>query len=229
MNENAHILIVEDDPNFGKMLSRLLINHEYEVDLSVGGDSGFSKFKRNYHDLCILDVMLPDRDGFKLATDIRKVDKYVPIIFLTAKGEKRDFIKGYGTGADDYVTKPCDPELLLLKVNAILQRRVPKVEYGNDVHLGKLIFVPSERMLKSEKTKFKLTPKETALLQLLVNRKNSLLPRGEALLKIWKKEDYFTTRSMDVYIAKLRKKLSEEKRISIENVHGTGFIFHFDD
>lgn len=222
----AKILLVEDEENFGQVLRSYLELAEYQVDLATDGDVGYSRFKSGEYDLCIFDVMMPKRDGFSLAEDVRKINSQIPIVFLTARGEKEDQIKGYRSGADDYLTKPFDSELLLLKIEAILKRREATNAAPERLEIGDYIYFRGKRSLEFKKKAEKLSPKEGALLEMLFEYANRVMPRSEALLKIWKNDDYFTTRSMDVYVAKLRKKLSKDPKISIENVHGTGYILH---
>ncbi len=222
----AKILLVEDEENFGQVLKSYLELADYSVELAQDGDLGYSRFKSGTYDLCIFDVMMPKRDGFTLAADVRKLNQEIPIVFLTARGEKEDQVKGYKTGADDYLTKPFDSEVLLLKIEAILARRGGTKPQAEILEIGHYRFKPRERMLDLNGNSERLSPKEGALLEMLIQHVNSVMPRSEALLKIWNNEDYFTTRSMDVYVAKLRKKLERDSRIRIENIHGTGYILH---
>jgi len=222
----AKILLVEDEENFGQVLKSYLQLADYTVEWVSDGDLGYARFKSGSYDLCIFDVMMPKRDGFTLAEDVRKLNAQIPIIFLTARGEKEDQIKGYRSGGDDYLTKPFDSELLLLKIEVILSRFQAKIKRRENVRIGQYKWNPGRRELLFGGEVIKLSPKERDLLNLLIAYKNEVMPRSEALLKIWKAEDYFTTRSMDVYITKLRKKLSADKKIEIENIHGAGYIMH---
>ncbi|KAB2814310.1 response regulator transcription factor [Phaeocystidibacter luteus] len=219
------ILLIEDDETFGPMLKDFLELNEYEVELAVNGDDGLAKFADGNWDLCILDVMMPKRDGFSTAKEIRKATPNQPLIFLTAKSMKEDMLEGFRLGADDYLTKPFDTEVLLYKIKAVLNRQPgnSKAE-GDKYSIGKYTFDPRLRILSLGDEERKLSPKESQLLELLARHKNDLLPRSVALVKIWKDENYFTGRSMDVYVAKLRKYLSEDGTIEIQNVHGEGFI-----
>lgn len=229
MKSNNKILIVEDDPNFGSILRDYLNLNDYKVTLAKNGIDGFEKFKSNKFDLCILDVMMPYKDGFTLAKEIREKNENIPIFFLTARSLKEDVLKGFKIGADDYLTKPFDSEVLLAKIKNILNRKTfvnsmnensVKFEYK----FGKFIFNSKIRELKYENNSpIKLSPKENKLLELLVLNINDLLPRDMALNKIWRDDTYFTSRSMDVYIAKLRKYLSLDSNIEIINIHGEGF------
>ncbi len=229
MKSNNKILIVEDDPNFGSILRDYLNLNDYKVTLAKNGIEGFEKFKSNKFDLCILDVMMPYKDGFTLAKEIREKNENIPIFFLTARSLKEDVLKGFKIGADDYLTKPFDSEVLLAKIKNILNRKTfanlmnenpIKFEYK----FGKFNFNSKIRELKYENNSpIKLSPKENKLLELLVLNINDLLPRDMALNKIWRDDTYFTSRSMDVYIAKLRKYLSLDSNIEIINIHGEGF------
>ncbi len=224
---NKKILLVEDDQNFGSVLKDYLILNDFDVTLAKNGMEGFEKFKKVNYDLCILDVMMPYKDGYTLAKEIREKNKEVPIIFLTAKTMKEDVLKGYKVGADDYLNKPFDSEVLLMKIKAIMQRNstdakaeVTKFEFqiGNFHLNSKLRFLT----FKYEEP-VKLSPKENELLKLLVVHQNDLMPRELALTKIWRDDNYFTSRSMDVYIAKLRKYLRPDETVEILNIHGEGF------
>ena len=229
MKSNNKILIVEDDPNFGSILRDYLNLNDYKVTLAKNGIEGFEKFKSNKFDLCILDVMMPYKDGFTLAKEIREKNENIPIFFLTARSLKEDVLKGFKIGADDYLTKPFDSEVLLAKIKNILNRKTStnsmnenslKFEYK----FGEFNFNSKIRELKyKSNSPIKLSPKENKLLELLVLNINDLLPREMALNKIWRDDTYFTSRSMDVYIAKLRKYLSLDSNIEIINIHGEGF------
>ena len=225
--DNKKILLVEDDQNFGAILKDYLMLNDFDVTLAKNGMEGFEKFKKDTYDLCILDVMMPYKDGYTLAKEIREKNKEVPIIFLTAKSMKEDVLKGYKVGADDYLNKPFDSEVLLMKIRAIIQRKssdtktdVTKFEFtvGNFHLNSKLRFLT----FKNDEP-IKLSPKENELLKLLVLYENDLMPRELALTKIWRDDNYFTSRSMDVYIAKLRKYLKLDENVEILNIHGEGF------
>ena len=221
------ILIAEDDPNFGMMLKSYLVVNGYEVELCDDGNKAYSSFGRNDFDLCIFDIMMPFKDGFSLAESIQKGVKRVPFIFLTAKTLKEDQIRGYQLGAADYLVKPFDPEILLLKIKAILRgNKQLSVEPVSTFAIGNFTFDADRRVLKINNKTVKLSPKESALLQLLLIHQDKVLRREEALLKIWKEDSYFTTKSMDVYITKLRKILRQDSdhKIEIENLHGKGFV-----
>ena len=227
MKTNKKILLVEDDSNFGRILKEYLSINKYNVDLASNGIEGYEKFTRSEYDLCILDVMMPYKDGFTLAKEIREKNDQIPIIFLTAKTLKEDVLKGYKIGADDYLTKPFDSEILLAKIKSLFSRK--SLRNSNNIgvyefNFGEFNFNSKLRMLnyKNDDT-VKLSPKENELLKMLVLNINDLLPRDIALNKIWKDDNYFTSRSMDVYIAKLRKYLEKDKEINIINIHGEGF------
>ena len=223
---NKRILLVEDDPNFGTVLKEYLTINNYEVVLAKNGMEGFEKFKKADFHLCILDVMMPYKDGFTLAQEIREKDKEVPIIFLTAKSLKEDVLKGYKVGADDYLNKPFDSEVLLLKIKAIIQRKTVESIADSkqfEFEIGSFKLNSKLRFLIPGETQIKLSPKENELLRLLALHINDLMPREIALTKIWRDDNYFTSRSMDVYIAKLRKYLKLDPKVEILNIHGEGF------
>jgi two-component system OmpR family response regulator len=227
MTINNKILLVEDDPNFGAVLKDYLALNDFEVTLAKNGLEGFEKFKKDTFNLCILDVMMPYKDGFTLAKEIREKNKEIPIIFLTAKTLKEDVLKGYKVGADDYLNKPFDSEVLLVKIRTIIQRKSQEIKKDD----GKIEYIIGKYTLNSklrylsfeEQDPIKLSPKENELLKMLSNYENDLLPREYALTKIWREDNYFTSRSMDVYIAKLRKYLKQDPKVEILNTHGEGF------
>ncbi len=224
---NKRILLVEDDPNFGTVLKDYLMLNDYDVSHAKDGLEGLIMFKNDEFDICILDVMMPRKDGFSLAKDIRATNSDVPIIFLTAKTMKEDVLKGYEVGADDYLNKPFDSEVLLYKIKAILQRKevdVATEEEQHEFQIGKFHLNSKLRHLSYDGNEIKkLSPKENKLLKMLALHLNDLMPRELALTKIWRDDNYFTSRSMDVYIAKLRKYLKEDADVEIVNIHGEGF------
>lgn len=224
---SRRILLVEDDPNFGSILKEYLMINGYNVTLARNGIEGFEKFKKEDFDLCLLDVMMPYKDGFTLAKEIREKNETVPLIFLTAKTMKEDVLKGFKIGADDYLSKPFDTEVLLAKIKSILSRRVvaPSTDSDEmDFEIGAFKLNAKLRLLTfREEEPLKLSPKENQLLRLLALHINDLLPREKALNKIWRDDNYFTSRSMDVYIAKLRKYLKKDSKVEILNIHGEGF------
>jgi DNA-binding response OmpR family regulator len=227
MNDKKRILLVEDDPNFGIILRDFLIMNDYDVVLAKNGMEGFEKFKNHDFHLCILDVMMPYKDGFTLAGEIKEFNQDIPIIFLTAKSLKEDVLKGYKIGADDYLKKPFDSDVLLYKIKAILKRNKLSSILNTDEHEFKFSsfeFNSKLRHLKFKGNKHaKLSPKENMLLKMLLLHKNDLMPRELALTRIWRDDNYFTSRSMDVYIAKLRKQLEIDPNVKITNIHGEGF------
>lgn len=224
---NKKILLVEDDPNFGTVLKDYLAMNDFDVVLAKNGMEGFEKFRKDNFDLCILDVMMPYKDGFTLAKEIREKNEHVPIIFLTAKTMKEDVLKGYKSGADDYLNKPFDSEVLLLKIKAIIQRKSTESVAESkqfEFQIGRFHLNSKLRFLTFENEEpIKLSPKENELLRLLALHENDLMPRELALTKIWRDDNYFTSRSMDVYIAKLRKYLKMDEDVEIINIHGEGF------
>lgn len=229
----AKILLVEDDPNFGDVLKSYLELHDYKVTLAQDGIAGLEKFRKNNYDICIFDVMMPKKDGFTLAKEVREKDDSTPIIFLTAKTLKEDLLEGFRIGADDYITKPFNSEELLMRIQAILKRTKPRLDDGpteSEYEFGAFHFNYPLRILHFRKPgveqKFKLSPKEAELLRLFCSRINAVLPRSEALSRIWGEDNYFTARSMDVFITKIRKYLSLDPTIEIVNIHGNGFQLH---
>lgn len=225
MMNKTKILLVEDDPNFGSVLKNYLELNDYEVKLCPDGSVGYDQFVTGKYDICILDVMMPRKDGFTLAKEIREKDEHIPIIFLTAKTMKDDILKGFNVGADDYITKPFDSEVLLLKLKAILKRSADKtgVPGQKEFDLGKYHFNYDHRTIAFGTISQKLSPKEADLLRMLCTHKNELLPRQKALREIWGDDNYFNARSMDVFITKLRKYLKDDPNLDIINIHGKGF------
>ncbi|MEI7471501.1 MAG: response regulator transcription factor [Chitinophagaceae bacterium] len=219
------ILLCEDDTNLGSVLKNYLELNDYDVILERDGRLGLAAFQREKFDICLLDVMMPHMDGFTLAEEIRDVNPDVPLFFLSAKTMKDDIIQGYKLGADDYITKPFDSEVLLHKIKAILKRNEEQHREENNAEfdLGSYHFNPRLRELTKAGKTVVLSPKENELLKMLSEYKNDLLSREIALKKIWGSDTYFNGRSMDVYIAKLRKYLKEDSAIEIVNIHGNGF------
>ena len=224
MSSKKKILLVEDDVNLGNLLSDSLEIKNYDVVLKRNGEDAFTEFKANKFDMCLLDVMMPKKDGFTLAKDIRKMNSNVPIVFLTAKALKEDTIEGLKLGADDYITKPFSMEELTLRMDNIF-KRMPKAEVSsqNNFKIGKFDFDNTLRVLKLGTKELKLTTKESELLKMLAVYTDRILEREVALNAVWGTESYFAGRSMDVYIAKLRKYLKEDPSVEILNIHGTGF------
>jgi DNA-binding response OmpR family regulator len=223
MSEKISILLVEDDKSFGGVLRDYLSLNGYKVLLSEDGEHGASAFETGKFDLVITDVMMPYKDGFTLAEEIRKINADVPLIFLTARSQKEDVLRGYRTGADDYIPKPFDSEVLLYKIKAVLSRKQNNRASQHTFTLGKFTFDSTQRLLTGGENPEKLSPRESELLQMLAAFANQVLPRQEALKKIWGDDSYFNARSMDVYVTRLRRKLKSDPRIQIETVYGTGF------
>lgn len=219
------ILLCEDDTNFGGVLKNYLELNDYDVVLERDGRLGLAAFQREKFDLCLLDVMMPQMDGFTLAEAIRDVDPDIPLFFLSAKTMKEDIIQGYKLGADDYITKPFDSYVLLLKIKAILKRNeeLNRGQLNIEYDLSTYHLNPKLRQLTRGGDTHTLSPKENELLKMLCEYLNDLLPREKALKKIWGSDTYFNGRSMDVYIAKLRKYLKDDDKIEIVNIHGSGF------
>jgi DNA-binding response OmpR family regulator len=220
----ARILLAEDDENLGELLKNYLNAKSFETDLFDNGETAFEGFRKGHYDLCILDVMMPVKDGFTLAQDIRTIDKVVPIIFLTARSMKEDVLEGFKIGADDYITKPFNMDEMLFRIEAILRRIKTDGQFTPQVYmLGKFTFDVQKQLLQTAEITHKLTTKESELLKLLCDNANQVLERNYALKTIWEDDNYFNARSMDVYITKLRKYLKDEPAVEILNVHGKGF------
>jgi DNA-binding response OmpR family regulator len=225
MNVKQHIFLVDDDLSFGAVLKSYLELNDYEVTWVDNGRFAYERFKNGEFNICILDVMLPHTDGFTIAGQIRKTDATIPLVFLTAKTLKEDILKGYNVGADDYITKPFDTEVLLCKIKAILNRKGPENHSEKESYeIGIYRFFPKKRTIFYGDEQQNLSPKEAELLKLLCQNMNELLPRETALRKIWGEDGYFTARSMDVFVTKLRKYLAGDTSIEIKNIHGSGFI-----
>ncbi len=226
MNKKISLLLAEDDENLGQLLHTFLKSKGFDVELARNGKIAFEKFTATSFDFCIFDVMMPVMDGFTLAKEIREIDRKVPILFLTAKAMKEDKLEGFAIGADDYLAKPFSMEELLARISAILRRvEVKSTEAAAHLKVGKIDYEPELRLLHLEDGTKKLTTKENQLLELLVKNENEILDRQATLRAIWGDDNYFNGRSMDVYIAKLRKLLKEDPAIEIMNVHGKGFKF----
>lgn len=221
---NAKILLVEDDINFGNVLKGFLEMHGYDVTIARDGQAGATVFSSKSFDLCILDVMMPKVDGFTLANQIREVNKKVPLIFLTAKSMKEDQLKGYKSGADDYLTKPFDTDVLLHKLKVILRRSMglTDLEDQSEFKIGNYNFDYKLRKISINDKSETLSPKEAELLRLLCAHQNDLLPRQKALKLIWGDDNYFNGRSMDVFVTRLRKYLKEDPAIEIVTLQGKG-------
>ena len=226
MRENKNILLAEDDENLGKLLISYLQAKGFHVELAKNGKIAYELFNntKQKFDLLVLDVMMPEMDGLTLGSEIRLLDKNIPFLFLSAKSMKEDKLRGFGVGADDYITKPFSMEELLARINAILKRTASNEKNIQEkIHVGKIQYEPELSVLHLNEGPKKLTTKENMLLKLLVQNQNDLLDRQAALRAVWGDDNYFNGRSMDVYIAKLRKLLKEDENIEIMNVHGIGF------
>ena len=224
MEEKLRILLCEDDENLGTLTREYLEDKGYKADLMPDGELGYKAVLKGKYDICLLDVMMPKKDGFQLAQEIRMVNTDVPIIFLTAKAMKDDILEGFKLGADDYITKPFSMEELVLRIEAILRR--VKGKKGKDVtvyRIGKFTFDTQRQVLFTDDSSDNLTTKESELLSLLCSHMNEILERNFALKTIWIDDNYFNARSMDVYITKLRKKLKDDENIQIINIHGKGY------
>lgn len=224
MEEKVKILLCEDDENLGTLLCEYLIAKGYDATLCPDGEAGFKEFQKEKFDICILDVMMPKKDGFTLAQDIRQMNSQVPIIFLTARVQKEDVLEGFDKGADDYITKPFSMEELVKRVEAILRRvRGKKNRESTMYKIGRFTFDTQKQLLTIDGKSTKLTTKENELLALLCSHANEILKRNDALRTIWIDDNYFNARSMDVYITKLRKHLKTDDQIEIINIHGQGY------
>ena len=224
--EKRNILLVEDDFNLGIVVQDFLSLEGYTVHLCRDGKEGLQKFNKNNYDVCLLDVMLPEKDGYEIAEDIRKVDKEIPIIFLTAKSNPEDKVKGFKAGGDDYITKPFNREEFLLRIKAILRRANNEMDEDENkgiISLGSYeLDFQNLRLIHKEEDK-KLTKRETAILKLLSENRNKVIERSLVLNLIWGDDNYFNGRSLDVFITKLRKYLKHDEGIQINNIHGVGF------
>jgi two-component system OmpR family response regulator len=224
MTAKPKILLAEDDENLGQLLHTYLQSKGYEVTLARNGKKAFQSFTAGNYTFCIFDVMMPEMDGFTLAKEIRELDKKIPILFLTAKAMKEDKLQGFAIGADDYLTKPFSMEELLARLEAILRRvEGPSKSADEQLMVGTIPYEPELRVLHLKDGSKKLTTKENQLLHLLVKNEREILDRQSTLRAIWGDDNYFNGRSMDVYIAKLRKLLKEDPSIEIMNIHGKGF------
>ena len=225
MEQKTKLLLAEDDENLGLLLKEYLVAKGYDADLYPDGEAAYKGFMREHYDICILDIMMPKKDGFTLAKDIRIVNDDIPVIFLTAKNMKEDVLEGFKLGADDYITKPFSMEELIMRIEAILRRTSQENQANAQMvfTLGRYTFDTRKQILSEGENSVKLTTKESDLLKLLCQNANKVLERNYALKSIWIDDNYFNARSMDVYITKLRKHLKEEPTVEIINVHGKGY------
>lgn len=227
--EKIRVLLVEDDLNLGNLLQDYLEMENFDVQLCRDGEAGFDTFIGATFDICLLDVMMPKKDGFTLAQEIREKNQTIPILFLTAKSLKEDKINGFSIGADDYITKPFDEEELVMRIHAVLKRTQSndpfgQVEEETKFKIGQYIFDYANHALSIGEDVRRITKRESEILRLLYLYKNRILKREEALVSIWGENDYFHGRSFDVFITKLRKYLKKDSNVKIENVHGVGFM-----
>jgi DNA-binding response OmpR family regulator len=228
MSNKKSIFFVEDDLSFGAVLKSYLEICNFAITWLSDGKHAVSSFREGTYDICLLDVMLPNVDGFSIGREIRSMDTKIPIIYLTAKSLKEDVLEGYRLGADDYIVKPFDADVLIYKIAVLLKRAEGETGNLNQLYtIGKYLFDARLREVKLGETKQMLSPKEASLLQLLCEHRNELLPREVALKRIWGDDGYFTTRSMDVFITKLRKLFKDDPSIEIRNIHGSGFIMSY--
>ncbi len=226
----ATILLAEDEPNLSSLLEEYLQLKGYQVKLAPNGEEALDLYQKHEIDLCLLDIMMPKMDGFTLARKIREKDEQVPIIFLTAKSLKDDKIEGFNLGADDYITKPFSMEELLARIEAVLRRTRPRITAESEIfQFASFTFDANKQILKRGKEETRLTTKESQLLRMLCKFQNRVLERDIALNRIWGNDSYFTARSMDVFITKLRKYLKEDPRVQIINIHGTGYKLTVDE
>ncbi|AHW59231.1 DNA-binding response regulator, OmpR family, contains REC and winged-helix (wHTH) domain [Draconibacterium orientale] len=225
MEQKTKLLLAEDDENLGLLLKEYLVAKGYDAELYPDGEAAYKGFMKEHFDICVLDVMMPKKDGFTLAKDIRIINADIPIIFLTAKNMKDDVLEGFQLGADDYITKPFSMEELIMRLEAILRRTSQEGQASTQqvFTLGKFTFDTRKQTLTEGENAVKLTTKESDLLKLLCQNANKVLERNYALKSIWIDDNYFNARSMDVYITKLRKHLKEEPSVEIINVHGKGY------
>ncbi len=224
--EKRNILLVEDDFNLGIVVQDFLSLEGYTVHLCRDGKEGLQKFNKNKYDVCLLDVMLPEKDGYEIAEDIRKIDKEIPIIFLTAKSNPEDKVKGFKAGGDDYITKPFNREEFLLRIKAILRRANNEMDEDENegiITLGGYKLDFQNLKLSHQQEERKITKRETAILKLLSENRNKVIERSLVLNLIWGDDNYFNGRSLDVFITKLRKYLKHDEDIQINNIHGVGF------
>jgi two-component system OmpR family response regulator len=219
------ILLAEDDSNLGILLKNYLTAKNHETSLYVNGKLALEAFRNKSFDLCILDIMMPEMDGITLASEIRRLDPEMPLIFLTAKNQQEDILEGFRSGADDYITKPFSMEELIYRIEAIV-RRISGAAVGKkeeSYSIGQYHFDPLQQILSYNEQSVKLTTKESELLELLCRNENLILERNYALKTIWIDDNYFNARSMDVYISRLRKYLGKDPSVKIVNVHGRGY------
>jgi DNA-binding response OmpR family regulator len=224
MADHLNILLAEDDEMFGNILRDYLGLNGHTVTLCRDGEEARISFQQGDYDLVITDVMMPVKDGFTFVNELRKINRIVPVIYLTARNQKEDLVRGYKSGADDYITKPFDSEVLLLKIQAVTARfrNTQSANSPQQIEIGSYIFFPAERILQLDEHKERLSPREAALLSLLLSRKNELVDRSIILKEIWGDDSYFNNRSLDVYITKLRKRVAGDSSVLLESVYSGG-------
>jgi DNA-binding response OmpR family regulator len=216
------VLIAEDDRDFGNILAQYVTISGFEVSLGRDGNEAWDMFRRDKPDICVLDIMMPEMDGFTLAEKIKEIEPNMPLIFLTARSLKEDIVRGLKIGADDYITKPFDPEVLILRINNILRRAYSSA--NDEYRISQTILKYNTLELICPDSKVKLTLKEAQLLKYFIINKNKIIAREDILTEIWGEDDYFLGRSMDVFVSRVRKYVSTDKNIDIRTVRGTGFI-----
>ncbi len=226
MNKKCKIFLLEDDQSFGSVMKAFLEMNDYLVHWISDGKNAISTFRDDVYDLCILDVMLPSLDGFSIAKEIKLINNRIPLIFLTAKTMKEDILTGYSLGADDYITKPFDTEVLLCKIKVLLSRHngINSKELNIEYQIGSFIFNYETRNIESKTSTIRLSPRESDLLKMLCESMNSVLSREKVLKTLWGNENFYTARSMDVYIARLRKYFKEDPSLQIINIPSSGYL-----
>ena len=223
MNSKTKVLLAEDEISLGMIVQESLESRDFEVLLCANGEIAWEKYKASKPDILVLDVMMPKKDGFTLAEQIRKIDPFTPIIFLTSKGQTEDVVKGFGQGGNDYIRKPFSMEELIVRINAQLDRKLIKNQQRDWLELGEFEFHPTRQLLKLGEKESPLTARESQLLEILLENSNDITDRSLILTRIWGADDFFNARSMDVFITKLRKKLQDDPNIQILNVRGYGY------
>lgn len=226
--QKIKLLLVEDEKNFGVVMRDYLQMNDFDVVWCEDGLTGLSKFQSEPFHVCIIDVMMPKMDGFTLVQHIRKENQNIPLLFLTARAMREDVLNGYRSGADDYIIKPFDTEVLILKIKALLKHSLEQTSHATLLTFSEFTYQPPLRhLLHVSGTQHKLSPKEAELLSLLLKHKNRVVSKTTLLQAIWKEDNYFTGRSMDVYLTKLRKYLEVDPSVSIENIHGNGYCLKY--
>ncbi|MEN2282440.1 response regulator transcription factor [Algoriphagus sp. SE2] len=223
MIEKTKVVLAEDEISLGMIIQESLESRDFEVILCSNGEIAWEKYKSSKPDILVLDVMMPKKDGFTLAEQIRRIDPFTPIIFLTSKGQTEDVVRGFGQGGNDYIRKPFSMEELIVRINAQLDRKALRTQQSDWLQIGKFKFHPTKQLLKLGDSESPLTARESQLLQILLENCNDITDRSLILTKIWGADDFFNARSMDVFITKLRKKLQDDPEIQILNIRGYGY------